>query len=156
MVHDCDQYSLVHDLTNLLKYITTPSLVKSLVEDGRSLVVRNMYGGNCYWICDCIAVKEILEYTGSIHQIQRWSQELFNYDFAIIHRASSMMKDIDGLSRHIDIIIHHYLTQSSIMRLADIALRLFTYGFGSFISCSNSRRVTTSDITITTEESSTF
>ena len=66
-------------------------------------------------------MKEILEYTGSIHQIRRWSKELFNYDFAIIHRASSMMKDIDGLSRHIDILIHHYLTQSSIMRLADIA-----------------------------------
>ena len=45
MVRDCDQFSLVHDLINLLRYIITPSLVKSFVDDGRSLVVGNTYGG---------------------------------------------------------------------------------------------------------------
>ena len=40
------------------------------------------------------------------------------------------------------------------MRLADIAKRSFAYSFDSFISCSNPRRVTASDITITTEASS--
>ena len=46
MIHDYDHYSLVHDQTNLLKFITTPSSVKSLVEDGRSLIVGNTYGGS--------------------------------------------------------------------------------------------------------------
>ena len=106
--------------------------------------------GEVYFICDCIAVKEILEYTGSIHQHRRWSQEIFDYEFAIIHREASMMKDVDGLSRHIDILIHRYFTQASRMRLADIAQRLFAYSFDSFISCFNPRRVAASDITTTT------
>lgn len=72
-------------------------------------------------------MKEILEYTGSIHQPRCWSQELFDYEFAIIHRAASMIKDVDGLSSHIDILIHGYLTQASRMRLTDIVLRSFAY-----------------------------
>ena len=101
-------------------------------------------------------MKEILEYTGSIHQLRRWSQGLFGYEFAIIHRAASMMKDVDRLSRHIDILIHRYLTQASSIRLAGIALRPFDCRFDSFISCSNPCRVTASDITITTDASSTL
>ena len=66
-------------------------------------------------------MKEILEYTGSIHQLRRWSQELLGYEFAIIHRAASMMKDVDGLSRHIDVLIHRYLIQVRGMRLVDIS-----------------------------------
>ena len=76
-------------------------------------------GGIFYWIYDCIAVKEILEYTGSIHQLRRWSQELLGYEFAIIHRAASMMKDVDGLCRHIDVLIHRYLIQARCIHLAD-------------------------------------
>ena len=85
--------------------------------------------GKFYWICDCIAVKEILEYTGSIHQLRRWSQELLGYEFAIIHRAASMIQCVDDLSRYIDILIHRYLTQASSMHLADIAKRSFVYSF---------------------------
>ena len=44
MVRDCDRYSLVHDQTNLLKFVTIPLLVKSLVEDGRFLVVGDTHG----------------------------------------------------------------------------------------------------------------
>ena len=36
---------MVNDPTNLLKYIITPSSAKSLVDDGRSLVVGDTYGG---------------------------------------------------------------------------------------------------------------
>ena len=67
-----------------------------------------------------------------------------------------MIKDVDGLSRHIDIRIHHYLTQSSRMCLADLALRPFSYSFYWFNSCYNPCRVTTFAITITTEASSTL
>ena len=75
------------------------------------------------------------------------------YEFAIIHRAASMMNDVDGLSRYIDILIHRYPTQASRMHLADIAKRPFAYSFDSFISCSNPYRVTASEITIPTEAS---
>ena len=117
---------------------------------GDLLLSEIFMGRKFYWICDCIAVKEILEYTGSIHQLRRWSQELFGCELAIIHREASIMKDVYGLSRHIHILIHRYFTQASRMRLADIAQRLFAYSFDSFISCFNPRRVATSDITTTT------
>ena len=101
--------------------------------DGLSFVIEHIYGGGGgYWICDYIGVKESLDYTGSIHQIRRWSQELFGYEFAIIHRAASMMKDVDGLSRHIDILIHGFLTQANRMRVNDIALRSFAYSYDLF------------------------
>ena len=38
-----------------------------------------LWGGNFWWICDCAAVKEILEYEGNISQICRWTQELLGY-----------------------------------------------------------------------------
>ena len=95
-----------------------------------------------------------MEYTGSIHQLRRWSQELLGYEFAIIHRASSMMKDIDGLSRHIDVLIHRYLIQASCMYIVDRTTRPFAYTFDSSVACSNPRRVTTSDTTIFTAVSS--
>ena len=117
---------------------------------------RRYLWGKFYWICDCIAVKEISEYTGSIHQLRRWSQELLRYEFVIIHCAASMIKDVDGLSRHIDVLIHRYLIQTRGMRLVDIAKRPFSYSFDSFVSCSNARRVTVSGSTITTEASSTL
>ena len=147
---------MVHVLISLLRYTITPSSVKSLVDDVRSIVVGDTYGKFFYWICDCIAVKEILEYTGSIHQLRRWSQELLGYEFAIIHRAARMMKDVDGLSCHIDVLIHRYLIQAHDMQLVDITKRPYAYSFDSFISCSNPRHVTVSDSTITTEATSTL
>ena len=32
-----------------------------------------------YWVCDCAAVKEFLDYEGSISMIKRWAQELLGY-----------------------------------------------------------------------------
>ena len=126
------------------------------MEDRRSLVVGVTCGGKFYWICDCIAVKKILEYTGSIHQLRSWTRDLLGYELAIIHHTGSMMNDHDGLSRHIDVLIHRYLTQARGIRLVDIAKRPFIYRFNSFVSCSNPRRVTVSDSTITTETTSTL
>ena len=76
---------------------------------------KYLRGKKFYWIYDCIAIQEIFEYCGSIHQLRRWFQELFGYEFAIVHRIASMMKDMDGLSRHIDPLIHRYLVQAYTM-----------------------------------------
>jgi len=67
-----------------------------------------------------------------------------------------MMKDFDGLSRHIDVLIHRYLAQVRSIRLIDITTRPFDYNFDYFISFSNPHRVTASDSTITTKASSTL
>ena len=120
------------------------------------MLSEKIIGEKFYWICDCIAVKEILEYTGSIHQLRRWSQELMGYEFAFIHRVARMMKDVDGLSRHIDVLIHRYLIQASCMHLADRTKRPFAYSFDSFVACSNPRRVTACDTTISTASSATL
>ena len=48
---------------------------------------------------NCIAIKEILEYSGSISMICKWAQELLGYNFSIIHQSSTMMLDVDTLSR---------------------------------------------------------
>ena len=64
------------------------------------------------------------------------------------------MKDMDGLSRHIDVFIHRYLTQANRIRVNDIALRSFAYSCDSFITCANPCRINTSNITIATESSS--
>jgi len=67
---------------------------------------RYLCGKHFYWICDCNSIKEIIEYTGSIHQLRRWSQENFSYDFNIIHRLAKMMKDVDACSRHLNTLVY--------------------------------------------------
>ena len=109
-----------------------------------------MRGKKFYWFCDCVAVKEISEYTGNIHKLQCWSQELFGYEFAIIHSVASMMKDADGLSRYIDVLIHCYFAQAAHVRADDVVQRPFVYSYDAFNTCSNPRRITTSNVTIVT------
>jgi len=60
---------------------------------------RFLWGDHFYWMCDCKAAEEIVDYEGSISMICRWAQELLGYDFTVIHRKASMMIDVDGLSR---------------------------------------------------------
>ena len=54
------------------------------------------------------------------------------------------MKDVDGISYHIDHLIHRYLFQVNHMRTNDIAICQFAYSYDLFPTCSNPRRVTTS------------
>ena len=66
-----------------------------------------------YWICDCSAIKEVLEYDGSIHRLKRWAQELLAYNFfvfivrikwwrmLIIYVVTSTLSSIDILSTHL-------------------------------------------------------
>ena len=65
-----------------------------------------------------------------------------------------MMKDVDGLSRYIDVLIHRYLTQAVRMQADDVAQRPFVYSYDAFNVCSNPRRVTKTDVTIVTNPSS--
>ena len=106
---------------------------------------KYLWGNQLYWLCDCIAVKEVLEYNGSIHQLKCWSQELLAYAFVCTHRPNRMMKDVDGICRHIDPLIHRYLNNAATMRSTDIGLRLFVYNFDVFSSCSNPRHVSVAD-----------
>ena len=110
-----------------------------------------------YRICDCNTIKEILEYTGSIYQLCRWSQELFAYDFSIIRRPAKMMKDIDTCSRHINTLIHQYLVSAYSICYSDILFRCYAYSYDVFHHCSNPHHVTASSTSlIATSSSVTF
>ena len=55
------------------------------------------------------------------------------------------MKDVDGICRHIDPLIHRYLNDAATMRSTDIRLRPFAYNFDVISSCSNPRHVSVAD-----------
>ena len=70
-----------------------------------------LWGMHFFWLCDCDAVKEILEYDGPIHMCRRWAQELLGYTFTCVHRTSKMMLDVDGICRgryHDPLIASHF------------------------------------------------
>ena len=84
---------------------------------------KYLVGQHFFWLCDCSAMKEILEYTGNIHQVRRWSQELLGYHFTILHRPARMMQDVDALSRFYDPLIACYNLTANQLRSDDYAQR---------------------------------
>ena len=93
---------------------------------------KYFYGTNFYWLCHCSVIKEVLEFNGSTHQLERWPQEILAYDFVIINRVSKMMKNVDAISCYIDPLINIYLVTSSIMRNNDVRQCHFDYNFNIF------------------------
>ena len=55
------------------------------------------------------------------------------YEFVCIHRPNKMMKDVDGVCRHIDPLIHRYLVDAAVMHSAEKMLRPFAYNFDVFL-----------------------
>ena len=88
-------------------------------------------------MCDCNAIKEIIEYDGSIHQLKRWTQELLAYEFVIIHRVAAMMKDVDSISRYVGPLVHQYNMTTVRLHSEDDTKRPFTYNFDIFARCTN-------------------
>ena len=105
---------------------------------GRWAISQNrkfLWGSEFFWMCDCIAIKEILEYDGPIHQIRRWAQELLGYFFQVFHRPARMMKDVDGLTRLYEnplVAQHHKVALQ--LYLADRAARPAAYDSDLFHS----------------------
>ena len=60
---------------------------------------RFLWGCLFYWLCDCSAAKEIIEYDGCIYMVQSWAQELLGYTFAVLHILNLMICDVDALYR---------------------------------------------------------
>ena len=106
---------------------------------------KYLWDSQLYYLCDCNAVKEVLEYHDSIHQLKRWSQKLLAYEFVYLHRLNTMMKDVDGICRNIDPLIHRYFIEAATMCSTNIRLRPFAYNFDIFSSCSNPRHVSVAD-----------
>ena len=67
------------------------------------------------------------------------------YEFVCLHCPNKTMKDIDGVRRHIDPLIHRYLVDAAAMSSNDIALRLFAYNFDVFSQYTNLRHISHHD-----------
>ena len=85
-----------------------------------------------YWICDCSAMKEILNYDGQIHVVRRWAQELLGYHFAVIHRPARMCADVDALSRRYEGLVRQYMLYAAKLSAADRARRPAAYDPSTF------------------------
>jgi hypothetical protein len=97
---------------------------------GRWAISQNrkfLWGNHFYWMCDCKAMREILEYDGAIAMISRWAQELLGYHFTVIHRSAKMMMDVDGLTRRFGPAIAEYMMIASILSDRDKAIRPSAY-----------------------------
>ena len=104
---------------------------------GRWAISQNrkfLWGAEFYWLCDCSAIKEILEYDGPIHQIRRWAQELLGYFFQVFHRPARMMRDVDGLTRFDHPLVAQHLQVALALYLADRTARPNAYDPASFLS----------------------
>jgi hypothetical protein len=102
---------------------------------GRWAISKNkrwLWGALFYWICDCSAVKEVLDYDGPIHVVRRWAQELLGYHFAVIHRPARMMQDVNALSRPSAPLVNQYSTYASLLVATDCSRRPAAYAPSSF------------------------
>ena len=100
---------------------------------------KYLWGRHFYILCNCMAIQEILEYSGNIHMICRWTQELLVYSFTILHRPAKMMQDVDALSRRFgkDAAYHFHIAHN--LKLRDIAARPTAYDKTNFESYSKKR-----------------
>ncbi len=93
---------------------------------------KYLWGAYFYWICDCNTIKEVLDYQGTIHMINRWSQELLGYNFGCIHRSHTMMKDVDSLTRFYGSAIGTYISIADILSQKDKTLQPSAYLASTF------------------------
>ena len=83
--------------------------------------------GAFYWLCDMKPTYRIMHYTGPIHILRRWCQELLAYNFSCIHRSPSMMVDVDYLSRMHNKLIKSHVSIATRLSLVDRATRPEAY-----------------------------
>ena len=115
---------------------------------GRWAISQNrkyLWGCHFYWLCDCSAVKEVLEYDGTIPMICRWAQELLGYQFTCIHRNAKMMTDVDALSRRFGPLIATHCLVAQILHGRSKSAMPLAYVKSAFHHCT-SAKISTSDI----------
>ena len=113
---------------------------------GRWAIGQNrnyLWGNHFYWMCDCSAVREVLEYDGTIHMICRWAQELLGYDFTCIHRCARMMADVDALTRRFGSLISTHCVIASVLSTQDRLCKPSAYDASTFRSHSTSKLANT-------------
>jgi len=72
-----------------------------------------------YWMTDCNAISEVLEYTQTVYQLRHWSQKLLTYSFGCTHRSAAMMVDVYALSQRYGVLITAYLVHTHRHSISD-------------------------------------
>ncbi len=106
------------------------------VSSGRWSIAQNkryLWGAFFYWMCDCMAVKEVLDYSGPIHMVRRWTQELLGYSFAVVHRKENMMRDVDSITRMYGKSVGQYVMITQILHCQDAVDRPSAYKTSHFL-----------------------
>ena len=98
-----------------------------------------LWGSFFYWMCDCSAVKEILEYDGNISLVSRWAQELLGYHFAVVHRPARMMIDVDAITRRFGPRIAQHMMIAQVLQLRDKAARPDAYKAEHFTTAKSAK-----------------
>ena len=88
---------------------------------------KYLWGKHFYWLCNCKAIREVLEYDGSIVTVSKWDQKLINYHFSVIHRSARMMVDVDALSGRYGSLPTQHMQIASIISLCDKEQRPVVY-----------------------------
>ena len=100
---------------------------------------KYLWGCHFYWLCDCSAINEILEYDRGIPMICRWALELLGYQFSVIHRNARMVADADALTRRFEPLIGIHYCIANILRHRDTVWRPLAYCHNIFHSCITAR-----------------
>ena len=88
---------------------------------------QSLWGTHFYWLCNMKTTYNILHYTGPIHVLHRWCQDLLAYSFSFIHRSYDMMVDVDYLSRMHERLVKSHTVLSNAWSLADREARPCAY-----------------------------
>ena len=111
---------------------------------GQWVITQNrtyLRGYHFYWLCDCSAIKEILEYNGNIPMICRWAQELLAYQYSVIHRNKRMMADVDALTRRFGPLIASHCYIAKLLHRRDVTQRSLAYEASYFHSSATAKLV---------------
>lgn len=120
------------------KCTTSESNYRSIVGEiatGRWAMAENkvyIWGAKFHSLCDMKSIHKILEYDGHTHMLCRYSQEMLVYNFTCIHRPSTMMRDVDVLSRMHDPLVAAHLLLASQLKGKDAKLRPEAYSANYF------------------------
>ena len=79
-------------------------------------------------MCDCKAIKEVLEYDGTISMICRWAQDFLGYQYTCLHCPAWMMVDVDGLTRYFSSIITNHMCVAALLHCVDVEKLPNVYG----------------------------
>ena len=78
-----------------------------------------------------------MEDNESIQQQRRWPKEVFGYDFSIVQRFVTTMKDVNVLSRNINLLFNQYLVTTSLLYWHALKSIPFAFNYNMLHSCSN-------------------